>query len=127
MARLVQEACVLQYEEHELIGFFCMSPPLDEDACSYTFIADRDGLRLEFTIFPLDGSVFTSLYREGVVSPIVKNRLSNCTHLQVKSEQRCLETGRPTFPTSGCGVSPIITSGLRLAIDPHIAIEFIHE
>jgi hypothetical protein len=127
MAQLVQESCVLRFEEHEFIDFFGVDAPLDEDACSYSYELARDGLRFLFTVFPLDGGVYTSLYREGVDDPIVSSRLKGCTHMRFVSRngRRFLEIGRPERPTTEPSAPPVW--GLRISVDPHFRQEYIHE
>ncbi len=127
MSHLVREACTLKFEEHEFVEFFGIVSPLDEDACSYTYTLRRDGLRLEFTTFPLDGGVYTSIYRDGITEPVVTSRLKGCTHSRfvLHGSQQCLEIGKPERPTSETSVA--LTWGLRLFIAPHFRLEFIHE
>ena len=74
MVYLAEEACTLRFTEYEFVEFFGVVGPFDEDACSYTYVLHRDGLRLEFTLFPLDGGAYTSSYRDGIAkaeSPVV--------------------------------------------------------
>jgi hypothetical protein len=127
MSHLVRQACTLRFEEHEFVEFFGVVSPLDEDACSYSYELERDGLRLLFTVFPLDGGVYTSVYRDGITEPIVTSRLHGCTHSRfvTRGAQRCLEVGQPERPTSE--PSAPLTWGLRLFVEPHFRIEFIHE
>ena len=127
MSHLVKEACTLRFAEDEFVEFFGIVSPLDEDDCSYSYPLRRDGLSLEFTVYPLDGSVHTSLFRDGAESPLVMSRLQECTHSRflVRGSRRCLEIGRPERPTSE-PTAPLVW-GLRLFIEPHFAIEFIHE
>jgi len=102
MSRLVREACALNFEEHEFTEFFGICSPLDEDACSYTYQLERDGLRLLFTVFPLDGGIYADVYRDHIVEPIIRTRMEGCTHTRFVTWglQRCLEIGRPQHPTS---------------------------
>lgn len=127
MSHLVRQACTLRFEEHEFVEFFGVVSPLDEDACSYSYELERDGLRLLFTVFPLDGGVYTSLYRDGITEPVVTSRLQGCTHSRfvLRGSQRCLEIGQPERPTSES--SAPLTWGLRLFVEPHFRLEFIHE
>lgn len=127
MAHLAKAACTLKFEEHEFVDFFSMVSDLDEDACSYTYSVRRDGLRLLFSMFPLEGRVLTELYREGVPEPIFKSRLLDCTHSRLVQigTLRCMEIGRPFRPTSDRDASP--SWGLRLYIEPQIRLEYIHE
>lgn len=127
MSRLVKEACTLRFEEHEFVAFFGVSSPLDEEECSFSYQLERDGLRLLLTIFPVDGGVYLSLCRDGSTDSVVTSRLQACTHSRfVKwGGKSCLEIGRPERSTSGTGVA--LVWGLRLFVDPHFRIEFIHQ
>jgi len=127
MSHLVREACTLRFEEHEFVDFFGIVSPLDEDACSYSYELERDGLRLLFTVFPLDGGIYTSVYRDGIPEPIITSRLEGCTHSRFVAHgaHRCLEIGRPEHPTSEAS-APLVR-GLRLFVEPHFRLEFIHE
>ena len=127
MNHLVREACTLRFEEHEFVEFFGIVSPLNEDDCSYSYELERDGLRLLFTAFPLDGGIYTSVYRDGITEPIVTSRLQGCTHSRfvARGAHRCLEVGLPERPTSE-PTAPLVW-GLRLFVEPHFRIEFIHE
>ncbi len=127
MSQLARKACTLMFEEHDFTDFFGIVSPLNEDACSYTYIRSRDGLRLEFTIFPLDGGAYTSVYRDDIAEPIIESRLTGCTHSRftLHASRHCLEIGRPEHPNSET-TAPLVW-GLRLSIEPHFKIEYIHE
>ncbi len=127
MSQLSREACTLRFDEHEFVEFFGVIAPLDEDACSYGYELARDGLRLLMTVFPLDGAVYTDIYREGVAEPVIRSRLQGCTHSRfVQHRSRlCLEIGRPDRPTTEPG-APLVW-GLRLSVDPHFRMELMHE
>ena len=104
-----------------------MVSPLDEDACSYTYTARRDGMELVFTIWPIAGDVYVDVLRDGVEEPVIRSRLRECTHsrfVRVGAIQ-CLEVGRPQIPTSE-PTAPL-TWGIRIAIDPHLQIDLINE
>jgi len=127
MSQLVREACILKFTEHEFVEFFGIVGEWNEDACSYSYTLSRDGLRLLFTMFPLDGGVHTSVYRDGIVEPIVRSRLHGCTHSRfvLRGSQHCLEIGRPERPTFEASVA--LVWGLRLFVEPHFTVEFVHE
>lgn len=127
MSRLVKEACTLRFAEDEFVEFFGIASPLDEDDCSYSYPLRWDGLSLEFTIYPLDGSVHTSLFRDGIIAPIFTSRLRGCTHsrFMLRGSRRFLEIGRPDRLTSE-PTAPLVW-GLRLFVEPHFAIELIHD
>src|SRR5262249_51213133 len=127
MSRLVKAACKLNFTEHELADFFGGVGEWDGDDCYYSWDLSRDGLRLLFTVFPLDGGVYTDVYRDGISEPIVRTRLGDCTHACVVpyGSHRCLEIGRPEHPTSDADV-PLVW-GLRLFVEPHFRVEFLHD
>jgi hypothetical protein len=87
----------------------------------------KDGLRLLFTLFPLDGGVYTSIYRDGIDEPIAVSRLNGCSHYRFVTwrGKRCMEIGRPERPTTER--EPPLVWGLRLTVEPHFSQEYIHE
>jgi hypothetical protein len=127
MAHLVRSACTLRFEEHEFIGFFGVISPLDEDSCSYSYTVRRDGMRLDFTVFPIDGDVYADIYRDSVTEPIIRCRLQGCTHSRFvhTGSTQSLETGRPPNATSEQDAP--LSWGLRLTVDPHLKLEIINE
>ena len=127
MSHLVRQSCTLRFDEHEFVEFFGVVSPLDEEACSYSYELSRDGLRLLFTVFPIDGDVYTSLFRDGIDNPIATSRLGGCSHSRfvLHGSKRCLEIGRPEHPTTEQN-APLIW-GIRVFVDPQFKIEFIHE
>ncbi|SRR6266404_4953912 len=116
MSKLIGEACTLKFAEHEFVEFFGIVGEWNEDACSYSYTLSRDGLRLLFTMFPLNGGVYTSLYRDGITEPIVTSRLQGCTHSRfvLRGSQHCLEIGRPEHPTSEAS-APLTCSSSRIS------------
>jgi hypothetical protein len=127
MSRLFRNSCTLRFEEHEFVEFFGVIGPLDEDSVSYSYELTHDVLRLLVTIFPLDGGVYTSIYRDGISEPIITIRLEGCTHSRfvLHRSRQCLEIGRPEHPTLEPNAP--LSWGVRLFIEPHFHIEFIHE
>jgi hypothetical protein len=127
MAHLVLSACTLRFAEHEFVEFFSMVSPLDEDGCSYTYSARRDGMQLVFTVFPIAGEVYADVFREGVAQSVISSRLRDCTHSRFVrlGAVQWLEVGRPHMPTSEATAH--LSWGLRLAIDPHLRVELINE
>ena len=127
MAQLATENCTLIFEEHEFIEFFNCVAPLDEESCSYAYEADKDGLRLVMTVFPLDGDVYTSLYRDGLSESITESLLKGCTHTRFykHGDKSWLEIGRPNEATSN--LEPPLAWGLRVFMHPHFKMELIQK
>ena len=127
MASLVTSSCTLRFAEHEFVEFFSMVSPLDEEGCSYTYSARRDGMELVLTVFPIAGEIYADVFREGVTQSILSSRLRDCTHSRFVrlGAVQWLEIGRPPVPTHH--VDANLSWGLRLAIDPHLRIEPINE
>jgi hypothetical protein len=113
----------MRFTEHEFVEFFGIVGSFYENAFSYTYTLSHDGLRLDFTIFPRDDAVYTSIYRDGVAEPIISSRLEGCTHARFidRGSRHCLEIGRPGHATSEPTV-PLVR-GLRLFLEPHFRVE----
>jgi hypothetical protein len=129
MGRAVRESCFLRIVEHELTDFFNVVAELNEDAGSYSFSILRDGLRLDISLYQYTGEVYVDVYRDGVSDPVIRCQNQGCTHSRtiVRGSDRWLEIGRPEHPVSEMGIEPVLVWGVRVRVDPHISMEFIHE
>src|SRR5438045_6542089 len=72
-------ASMFVWDETDFVACLEAIPEVEEYGVSHRFLAAKDGLRLELTVFRYAGDVFISLYRDGIARPIVDLRLTNCS------------------------------------------------
>ncbi len=121
---------MIQWDESKVEEFFGVQALHSDDAQSYGFEVRRDGLRLLVTLFDLEGTVWASLYRDGWDAPLFTVRKGSCSHAQVAEhgrQLRCFEAGAPEFPVSRMGIAPVLTTGLRVYIEPQFQVEVIDQ
>jgi hypothetical protein len=92
---------------------------LAREACALRF-EEHEFVEFFGIVSPLDEDAC-------VEEPIVTSRLRDCTHSRVvvRGANRCLEIGRPEQATSE--PAPPLTWGVRIFVEPHFRVEFIHE
>ena len=112
-----------QYEFIECLGVL---PEVDEEfGTCHTFKVERDGLRLELSVFEDAGDVCVGLYREGVEPPVFSMTLFGCEGARyVKDKQgEFIEFA----PAGSFGVrydgETVAPYGFRVSVNPHIHVE----
>ena len=118
---------VFHWSETDLTEFFGALGIFHDDAASHEFSVSRDGLRLLFTLFSFEGSVYVSLYREGLSEPLFTVERRYCSHAQVVSEGsiRYLDVGSPAHPVSNPGFAPVLARGVRIQVEPQFSVRLI--
>jgi hypothetical protein len=117
---------MLMWDKYQFIECLAAVPEEDEDETRHSFRVERDGLRLELTVFQYAGDIYLDLYRDGVGPSVLQMRLLDCPaarYVTAKGGYECIEfapakshgaryDGREPFPV-----------GIRVAVNPHIRIE----
>jgi hypothetical protein len=114
-----------RWDETDLIEYLGVLPTIDEYETGHHFVVRRGDMRLELSIYQYDAEVRLSLVREGSPAPLVTVRLIDCPEVRLMRNRE-----RPDFLEFAAGRvfgerydrAPVITMGLRLAVDPDIAI-----
>lgn len=68
-----------EWSEVDLLTCFETEPEVGEDRLSFTYVAERYGYRLTFTIWPYDEDVYISLHGPSQTLPLVELWLHSCT------------------------------------------------
>ena len=119
---------MLKWSETDLTEFFGVLPTFDDDALSHSFEVSRDGLRLLITIFELEHAVCVSIFRDGLPEPVMSIRRKPCSHAHITQGtcfRRCFEFGATKFPVTDMGIPPVLTSGVRIYIEPQFQVELL--
>lgn len=124
----VFDMIMFKWSELDLTEFFGVVSKFHEDANSYSFEVNRDGLRLLVTLFDLEGAVYVSILREGLPEPLFTVRRELCTHAHVTGStnfRRCFEAGTTKHPVTDMGIPPQLERGVRVYIEPQFQVELI--
>jgi hypothetical protein len=117
---------MLRWDRTDVLCCLGVEPVVEEYGISYGYTVAKDGLRLELTIFDDAGDVYITVYRDGIVVPVVDARIVGCDAMRWVHDQRgnYLEfaAGR-LFGGRYDGDAPI-PYGARLSIDPSINLQF---
>lgn len=119
---------MLHWDETELTEFFGVSATFNDLCQSHSFELSRDGLRLEITLFDLEGAVYVGIHRDELPEPLITIRRELCTHAHITDAhgfRNCFEVGAPEHPVREMGITPILTCGIRVYIEPQFQIELI--
>lgn len=122
---------MLFWNEHELVEFFGGLAEMHEDSGGYTFRVERDGLRLEVTLFPESheflkaGEIYIDLYRAGIEEPIFFTRIKESPgfrYVKHPNGWECLEVAAPARRIF-MEEEWIVPMGARIRVEPHISVE----
>lgn len=113
------------WNRHEFIRCLGVLPETDEDETYYSFKVERDGLRLELTVFEYDGGVYVSLYREGVEPAVFTLELSGSGGARYVNDRRVefLEFAPAEIFRGLHDGEALAPYGFRVYVSPHIRIE----
>lgn len=117
---------MIRWSEAECTEFFGASATYYEDADSYAFTCEKNGLRLLLTVFASDGGVYVGIWREGWKEPVIDIHREGCSHVQSGIDARgrkYLEAGRTKELISDMGIAPLLDRAVRVFLDPQLAIE----
>lgn len=111
----------------DLIEFFGVEPVSEEYGTCHTFTVERDGLVLDFSIFPYDADVYITLSRIGFQNTLFHLKVIRTPMVKFRKEKRsCLEIapGRILEPQFQPVSHPdsLIEMGFMLSIDPDFYI-----
>jgi hypothetical protein len=117
---------MLTWNQYEFTECLEVLPEVGEDENHHTFRVEKDGLRLELTVFQYAGDVYIDLYQDGVEPSVFHMRLLNCPgakYVRGKGGYECLEFApAKSFGGRYDGESPI-PYGVRVAVNPHIRVD----
>jgi hypothetical protein len=119
---------MLKWDQIDVTNFFGVEATLDEACHSWAYELTADGLRLLVTLFGLEGAVYVSIFREGLVKPLCTVQRELCTHAHITKDREfrlCFEAGSPKHPVTDMGIPPVLVRGIRVYVTPHFQVELI--
>ncbi len=78
----------LVWDEADFIACLEVLPEVEEYEVSHHFRVEKDGLRLDLTIYQLDSDVYITLYRIGVERPVIHFRITGCSGTRYVNDKR---------------------------------------
>jgi len=117
---------VLVWDLHEFVECLGVLPETDEDYTSHTFTVEKDGLRLDLTVFEYVGGVYIDLRREGVETPVFSARLTDCEaarYVRDKGGEFIEFAPEGSMNSRRFDEAFRVPFGVRVAVDPHIKVE----
>ena len=117
---------MLVWNEYDVIESLGVVPEIGEYESEHIFELEKDGLRLVLAIYPYSGDVYLSLYKEGIEFPVFSMKLVNCPgvrYVKHKKEVEYLEFAAAKNFNARYNGDSLISTGVRLAVNPHIRIE----
>ena len=117
---------MLVWNEYDFVECLGVLPEVGEDGIEHFYKIEKDGLRLEITVFQYDGDIYIELFRDGIEFSIFYMRMIDCPgarYVRDKGGADYLEfAAAKSFGNRYDGES-VIPFGVRLSVDPHIRIE----
>lgn len=118
----------MAWDKYEFIECLGVLPEVGEDELSYSYRVEKDGLRLELTVFPSGGDVeevgdvYLDLFREGTVFTTQIMRSPGARYIKHTNGWECLEIAAPHRNVS-FEEEWIFPMGVRVKVNPHISLE----
>ena len=117
----------MHWSETDFTEFFGTLGVFYDVAHSYTFSVSRSDLRLDLTLFDLEGAVYVGIYRAGWSEPLFTVQREGCSHALVVTHgaRRFLEVGSPEHPVSNPGFAPALARGVRIQVEPQFSVHLL--
>jgi hypothetical protein len=118
---------MLVWNQYEFIECLGVLPEINEEyESNHSFKIEKDGLKLELTLYQYSGDIYLELFKQGIETAIFNVRLIDCPgarYVKNTNGSEYLEfAAAKSFGNRYDGASPI-PMGIRLAVHPHIRIE----
>ncbi len=116
----------LVWDEIEFTTCLEVLPTIEEDGISYFYVVEKDGLKLEFSVYPYSRDIYFTLYRSGVERPVIDFRLLNCSGTKYVRDQHgeFLEFAPAQVFGDRFHTDFVIPVGVQLSVKPSISILF---
>jgi hypothetical protein len=121
----------MAWGKYEFIECLGVLPEVGEDDLSYSYRVEKNGLRLELTVFPRGGDVgeagdvYLDLFLEGIEEPILTTRIMQspgARYIKHTNGWECLEIAAPDRNVS-FEEECVLPIGVRLRVNPQMSIE----
>ena len=109
----------LDFELTDLIEFFSALPEDDELGCCHSWQLKKDGLLLQFEVWPYAPDVFVAIKREGSLVNLVELKLLGAPSIVFYKEPQQfieVEAGQPAYIRHAPHAK--VKFGFRLFVDP---------
>jgi len=116
---------MIEWNPTDVLEFFGTDPQIDEYETGYHYSIDKNGLHLEFSVFPLAGDVAVTINRQGGAIPVVDLKVLGSQMLKRVNDKsgNFLEITPGIVFGGRFDTETTIPYGFRLLIDPEIGIQ----
>ncbi len=117
---------MLVWNEYDFVECLGVLPKVEEYETSHFYKIEKDGLRLEITVFQYDGDIFIDLFRDDIEPSIFRMRMIDCPgarYVKNRGGAEYLELAAAKSFGSRYDGESVIPFGVRLTVNPHIRIE----
>jgi len=114
----------LVWDESEFTAYMEVLPKVEEYGTEYAYIVEKDGMRLELSVYPLCGDIYITIYRSGVERPVIDFRLMDCSATKYVRDKRgeFLEFAPAQVFGDRYQKDFVIPVGVQLSVKPSISI-----
>jgi hypothetical protein len=117
---------MLVWNEYDFIECLGVLPEVKEYKTSHFYKVEKDGLRLELTVFQYDGDIYIDLFRDKIEHSVFRMRMIDCPgvrYVKNQSGTEYLELAATNSFGSRYDGESVIPFGVRLTVNPNIRIE----
>ncbi len=114
----------LVWDETDFATCLEVLPTIDEYGTEFHYIVEKNGLKLELSVYPLCGDIYVTVYRLGVDRPVIDFHMLNCSATRYVDDERgeFLEFAPAQVFGNRFQKDFVIPVGLQLSVKPSISI-----
>ncbi|MEW6174892.1 MAG: Ypar14, superfamily integron cassette [Pseudomonadota bacterium] len=116
---------MLAWDESDVLICLETLPDIEADGIWYRYKVDKNGIRLDLTIYPYDADIYLELYHKDIESSVFSMKLLECSGVRYVKERsfEYLEFAPAKCFGSRYDGESLIPYGVRVYANPSIRIE----
>jgi hypothetical protein len=115
----------LKWNEADFAACLEVLPTIDEYATGHHYKVEKDGLRLELSVYQYDSDIMISLYQLDNSRPLINFTITDCSGTRYVNDERgeYLEFAPSQVFGTRYERDQVIPAGVRLSVKPSISLE----
>ena len=116
---------LLRWNENDFLECLEVAPVIDDCGTGYHYVVNKHGMRLMLSVYPYDGDIWISIFRDGIDRAVIALAMTDCsgTRRVLDSRGDCLEFAPSQVFGGRFQRDFVIPVGVRLTVRPTIAVE----